>query len=91
MLTGLSTNTILVLQEIQTLLQNIAFIFADVLTARDIAIRKLNNNNSSSISSGVGEKLVSFDNNYETNLSVNGNTKSQRNDWSCNIPRPYKV
>jgi hypothetical protein len=71
-LTRLLTNTTLVLQKIQTLLQNIAFIFPDVLTARDIAIRKLNINNSSSIPSGVEKKkLVPFDNNdnsYETEL-----------------------
>jgi hypothetical protein len=50
-----------------------------LLTSRDIAIRKLNNNNSSFIPSGVTEKLISFDNNYETGLSVNEDVESQRN------------
>lgn len=54
--TGLLSNIILVLQEIQQQkLQNITLIFPDVLTARNIAIRKLSN--SSSILSGVGENL----------------------------------
>jgi hypothetical protein len=53
-------------------LQNIAFIFPDELTAKDIAIRKLNTNDSSSVSSGVEVSSDNNDNNCKTDVSVDG-------------------
>jgi hypothetical protein len=65
------------------------FITADLLTARDNAIRKINIISSGPLSGSEEEKLVYFNNNDDSNISANKDEHSQRNDNKRNVPHRY--